>query len=916
MKIKYYKHIVTTALLCASIAKISVAQEYNHCGTTEATKALELAHPELIQQRIDYNNAISQAILNKRAHGTSKSIASDDTTEYVIPIVFHIIHTYGAENISDEQVHDQMAILNRDYNKLNPDTSLVIPAFRHLIANVKITFRLAKLDPNGNCTNGIDRIYSHKTNSADDHSKLNQWPREKYLNVWVVKTIGTAGVAGYAFYPADVTGESFVKDGVLILYDYIGSVGASTPNTSRALTHEIGHWMSLEHPWGNNNDPGVACGDDLVGDTPLTKGHTTCVILDHYCTNFTIPGAASYNFDDVTTSSGMTDPTAPPLLPDTGITYSHFKAMGVSSNSAVSGMFSYANWDTGAVNGDTSYLALTGSINTGKYYEFTVRPTLQRIMSLSGITFKIQRNATGPRTYAVRSSKNNFASNLSAILSPVDPGSRLRVEGGNTFFIKEDTTSLQSGSKITLGSTYTNDTGTVTFRIYGFNAEDSTGTFGIDNVTLIGANGIIENVENYMDYSYCSKMFTFDQKERMRVALTSPVSGRNNLWTTANLIATGTDGSTIACAPKTDFFANRTGICAGSSVTYVKNMMGGDATSYLWSFPGGTPSSSTSSAASVIVSYPTAGTYPVTLTATNAAGSDSITKTSYIKVSPPWSDFLTPFSEDFEGDHFWNFWKVENLDAGTNTFGLSSSAGYSGTHSVKMGGYFNYAYDVDNLISPSFDLEFMSSATLTFRSAAASRSTVASDVTDQLKIYSSVDCGATWLLKKTIAATSTTSTVAYLINNGYHPESYVPSSTSEWALQSYTIPSSLLINNVRFKFEYTTGNASNNVYIDDININGTVGIDENALDNNSFSLYPNPTDLSTTLAYHLNKKGNVKIELMDILGKKIWETTNNSQTEGDYSLVISKPELKLNNGIYFIRLSVDGNSVTKKLIIQ
>jgi len=896
-----------SALLCASMVKSGIAQEDKHCGTTEANKALELAHPELVQKRIDYDKALTQAIINKKSHGSSKSLEAAEV-EYVIPVVFHVIHTYGTENISDAQIKDQIDILNRDYNKLNADTSAVIPPFQHLIANVKITFRLAQLDPNGNCTNGIDRIYSHKTNSADDASKLNQWPREKYLNVWTVKTIGQDGVAGYAYYPSAVTGPAFPMDGVIILSQYIGSVGTGSAYSSRALTHEIGHWMSLEHPWGNTNDPGIACGDDLVTDTPITKGHKDCTNrYDHSCTNTTI--VSKYTFDSTTTSSGMIDPTAPPVPLDSGLEYTHFKAVGVSSNSSMNGVFSFSGWDTGATDGETNYSALTGAINTDKYYEFTIHPAIGKILSLTGLTFDVQRNSTGVRTYVVRSSVDGFTSNLKAIITPAN--SDLAVKPDSTFFIKNDSITSEAGSKIALTSAaFTNDTTSITFRIYGFNAEDSLGTFSVNNVALLGTYGIIENVENYMDYSYCSKMFTLDQKDRMRAALESSVSGRNNLWTTANLIATGTNGGTTTCAPMPDFYANRTQICAGSSVTFSKNIMDAAATGYSWSFPGGSPATSTSAAATITVNYATPGLYPVTLTATNSSGSNTVTKTDYIRVNVVGSDFMGPFSEPFEStDHYFFFWQVENLDAGSKTFGLSSSVGYSGTHSVIMNGFGNYANDVDNLISPAYNLNDLVSGTLTFKCAAASSALSAADVTDQLKIYSSVDCGATWLPRKTITDTA-------LINNGYHPESYVPSSTSEWALQSYTLPPSLLINNVRFKFEYSTGKSSNNIYIDDININGTVGIDENTLGNNTFALYPNPTNQSTTLSYHLNKKGNTKIEVVDVLGKKIWESSTNSQPEGDYSVVISKQELNLNNGIYFIRLSVDSSVITKKLIIQ
>ena len=63
-------------------------------------------------------------------------------------------------------------------------------------------------------------------------------------------------------------------------------------------------------------------------------------------------------------------------------------------------------------------------------------------------------------------------------------------------------------------------------------------------------------------------------------------------------------------------------------------------TSWSWSFPGGTPSSSTSQ--NPTITYNTAGTYAVTLTATNAFGSDPETKTGYITVNSCGSTSLKP----------------------------------------------------------------------------------------------------------------------------------------------------------------------------------------------------------------------------------------------------------------------------------
>ena len=114
---------------------------------------------------------------------------------------------------------------------------------------------------------------------------LIQWPRNKYLNVWVCAEAG--GAAGYSLYPGSVNGFNDANmDGIVIQGSYTGSIGTSNNYRSRVLTHEIGHWLNLRHPWGNSNSPGEAdnCNqDDNVFDTPNTKGWTTCNLEGESC---------------------------------------------------------------------------------------------------------------------------------------------------------------------------------------------------------------------------------------------------------------------------------------------------------------------------------------------------------------------------------------------------------------------------------------------------------------------------------------------------------------------------------------------------------------------------------------------------------------------------------------------------------
>jgi hypothetical protein len=154
--------------------------------------------------------------------------------------------------------------------------------FLSIVADAEIEFRLARKDANGNCTKGITRTFSTATfgGSEDDRisavqSEHGNWPGNRYLNVFVAADIG--GAAGYTYRPS--TWRTGMNNGIHVLHTYVGSIGTSSTQRSRTMTHEVGHWVNLPHTWGNSNNPGLSTNcndDDGVTDTPNTIGWTTC----------------------------------------------------------------------------------------------------------------------------------------------------------------------------------------------------------------------------------------------------------------------------------------------------------------------------------------------------------------------------------------------------------------------------------------------------------------------------------------------------------------------------------------------------------------------------------------------------------------------------------------------------------------
>lgn len=272
-------------LLSFIVIPTVLAQQY--CTTDELHHQLYNENPG-VAKKIFQNHLQLEAFT--QAYSKSHK-GSQRAAVYTIPIVFHVIHMNGVENISDAQIFDQVRIINEDYQKLNADTANTINDFKSIAADCQIEFKLAQIDPDGNCTKGITRHYDSRTLTGDHSVKeIVHWDPSMYLNVYVC--VQAAGLAGHALVPAaaDTISE---WDGIVISHNYVGDIGTGDPSRSVVLTHEIGHYLNLQHTWGGNNVPGYPylpvndagnCSyDDGVTDTPNTIGWSSCNLSHQSC---------------------------------------------------------------------------------------------------------------------------------------------------------------------------------------------------------------------------------------------------------------------------------------------------------------------------------------------------------------------------------------------------------------------------------------------------------------------------------------------------------------------------------------------------------------------------------------------------------------------------------------------------------
>lgn len=667
------------------------------CGTDMMVHKSLMQHPELQVQR-DELEAFTQQFTS-----------TGERAIKVVPIVFHVIHNYGSENIAKSQIEDAVRIINEDFQLLNDDQDDIISAFSSIVANVEFEFRLAQLDPDGNCTDGITRTASTLTFNADDNVKeLVVWPRSKYLNVWVVDNI-SFGAGGYAYLPGSAQAA---VDGIVVLHTQLGSIGTSGGSnfSSRTLTHEIGHWFNLRHTWGTTNSPGEAdnCSDDDgVTDTPNTIG----------------------------------------------------------------------------------------------------------------------------------------------------------VAGQNC---------------------------------------------NLSQVTC----GTLDNVQNYMDYSSCAKMFTNGQKTRMLAAINSGTASRNNLWAASNLLATGVNDAAVPCSPIAEFRASALAACTNTNITFQDQSYNSsvDGTwTWNWSFPGGTPSSSIIQ--NPIISYSSPGNYSATLNVSNSVGSNVKTKSNYIYINTSSPTLISPIVEGFEVTAFpqntsdaTKNWRYEGPVS--NAFSRTTVAFTSGSASLRYNNL-SVASDISSsVLSPVVDFSTVTSpATVTFKVAYARRS---ASTNDKLEMWISSDCGKTWTRRYSKSG-ATLATTTSLVSS-----TFIPSST-QWRTETVSV--SPLVGEYHGMIKFTVVDSSgNNLYIDDVNlVNVPVGISTPTIDEYATQIYPNPGQGDAQLSFGLFKTENISIEILDIAGRVIGSKYLGAKQVGEYSLALHDiTESTLSSGIYMIRIQAGNLSSYRK----
>lgn len=374
----------------------------------------------------------------------------------------------------------------------------------------------------------------------------------------------------------------------------------------------------------------------------------------------------------------------------------------------------------------------------------------------------------------------------------------------------------------------------------------------------------------------------------------------------------GTDTKTVSgyitvsdnMLPIVDFEADKTVHCSNGTVQFY-DLSQACPESWEWSFEpdnvnylNGTDKYSRNP----VLEFIEIGSYSVSLTVTNSAGENELTKEDYITIGGSY----IPFYEDFEnGSLEAKGWNIDNPD-GSLSWDLISIENEE--NQVTWMNFFDYTSigARDYLTSPLMNFQGYESVFMTFKYAYAQRYSQK----DSLIVNVSNNCGSTW----TRVWANGPDGEGVFETSDPTDEFFEPLSSDDWCGAGYGAGCPVIDlsswagqANIKVQFESYAG-YGNNLYLNNIDISQTIGTEDDiSKSKGSFLLYPNP--VTGELNVVNVSENNAEIQILDIHGRVVYTD--------DLEVKRSKINTdQLNKGIYFVRFIWREGSVTRKLMVR
>ena len=886
-------------------ANFSFAQK---CGTYEGSFENEKnKFPEFYQSIESKNTDLQQSHLKALSQMTT---IKEENGVRVIPVVVHVIHDLGSENISDASIQGALDILNANINGQGANFLNKTPdIFAAVRGDLKVEFRLAKLDPNGNPTTGINRVRSTLTDEPvprDAVKSLSYWNSYQYLNIWTLKRFAPQDdgntLLGYAQFPFS---GSMSTDGVVLLASQMVSGGT--------LTHECGHWLGLRHVWGD-----AVCGDDGVKDTPPAREPNFGVTLNNF-------------------------PYHVGLAPPAGQTGA-WGCIADSLNPAGEMFVNYMDYSNDA---DVTMFtkgqnAIMNEVLDGNYDEET------------------QTSGVGFREYMWSNENISLTGTADGYMTPTcTQEATFNVIGGSSSICAGESILLK-GNKTMFG---TGNVNSMTWDFGDGNTDNSGENFLAHEYTTAGSYDVTLTVEyNELTEARASSLADLD---------IANATSYDSLVST--LIAQGTLAELEAVnATNINLYLDVDSFSIGSYFAHIPidSMVGEHSSVYygldtfmlIFDTPKGDVLDSVSSArltncfstlimdsvvgsqntATLVWEYDTLTYYFgwYSADAYDAYFMDTlfyrgnVEKTVYIAYfsntcisNTTVEEFITVGSNSSSNNAGYYSYSFENASELDGDWVINQSTDVASGWEFSAGNFTEWKWnsgvashgdasimiDADELgevlrsteiISDAYNLSDLNDPAIKFSWSGAAANTF--PVNELIVTYSD-NCGEDWKSLGTINA-------LLAANSGLYTTRFVPNA-SDWN-DTIMSKSQLKNDNIRFKFEYVISGNTNNFYLDNIMIGEADALMTAQNQNNSkLSVYPNPTNGNSVIDIENLAAVNIEVTLINILGSKVMDLYS--------GVVVSKYQsidanlTNLDKGIYFVRVNSNGNTIlTDKLILK
>jgi len=790
------------------------------CGTYVGSLEEDIQKYPDFYQSIQSKNADLE-LNHEKALSNMTSLKVENGVK-IIPVVVHVIHDMGNENISDASIQGALDILNENINGQASNFLNKTPdVFAAVRGDARLEFRLAKLDPLGNPTTGINRVRSTLTNEpvpGNAVKSLSYWNSYQYFNIWTVKKFAPQDdgmtLLGYAQFPWS---GSMSTDGVVLLSNQMVNGGT--------LTHEVGHWLGLRHTWGD-----ATCGDDGVKDTPPARDPNFGINISHF----------PYHV-------GLAPP--PPITGPWGCVADSLNWAGEMFVNYMD--YSDDNDVTMFTKGQTDIMNVTLD---GNYDEET---------GVSGIGF---------REYMWSAENIAATGTAEGYVTPTCTQEATFVVMNGTPSICEGEALLLKGNKTMFGN------GNIISFIWDFgdgNTDNSGDNFLSYTFNSAGSYDVSLNIEyseitearsaNLSDLDL-SVATSYDSIVKTIIAQALTEQELIDMGAT-NIQPHQLDSLAIYYSPNYHFWRGE--LEKKTYIAYYAN-----------------------TCLSSVVK-----TNFVNVSNTTASSNASSYSYSFENETDLNADWVLSESTNVESE--WSF------NSGNNTiWKWENGVGVDGSSSIKVDGDEMLLGVSTEIISKAYDLSGLTSPAIKFYWSGAAINTFP---VNELVVTYSDDCGESWKSLGTLGAVEAANAGLYTTN--FKPEK------SDWNSIVMT-KTQLKQSNIRFKFEYVVDGRSNNFYLDNIRIGeeSALMISENII-NSKLSIFPNPSNGSTTIVLENLADLNVDVSLINILGSEVSKLYA-GEIVSKYQ-EISADLSNLEKGIYFVKIVNNGDVImTDKLIIK